>query len=155
MIAPVIHWPELRDELASSYGGQLPAPALERDLAELFADRPGLFRAEAERLASLFAAGRVHSPWPLLSRNVRERLDRQDELAGVVGSDSEERERACRRAERWIRNAGGYMPSELELVDELFGEHGPLRVWRDDAILERRMLEVWRRERPRFEACER
>jgi hypothetical protein len=44
-------------------------------------------------------------------------------------------------------NAGRELPSESELLDELFGRHGRLRAWASDPELRSRMVALWREQR--------
>ena len=74
-------------------------------------------------------------------------------LAGVRSGElpaaqvDRERELQIHLAERFIANAGWGLPTEAELVDELFGRHGKLRAWAGDELLVARMVDAWRRAR--------
>lgn len=57
--------------------------------------------------------------------------------------------KAVELAERYIRNAGHYNPTETSLLDDLLGEHGKLHAWENDRNLRERMLTLYRREQPR------
>jgi hypothetical protein len=70
---------------------------------------------------------------------------RSGNLPGAVPEP--ERLTGIRLAESYIRNAGLYLPTEAELLDELFGRHGSLRAFADDGELRARMLECWRQAR--------
>jgi hypothetical protein len=74
-------------------------------------------------------------------------------LAGVRSGEppaaqvDRERELQVHLAERFIVNAGWLLPTEAELVDELFGRHGKLRAWAGDELLVSRMVDTWKRAR--------
>jgi len=53
---------------------------------------------------------------------------------------------ALRLAERRIANLGHQLPSEAELVEELFGKRALLEPWAGDESLRARMVDVWRRQ---------
>lgn len=66
------------------------------------------------------------------------------------------RRKAVRLAEAWITNAGLYVPTEAEVISELFERSGShLRPWYDDEDLRAQMIDVWEHERPRAERAER
>jgi hypothetical protein len=56
------------------------------------------------------------------------------------------RAQAVHNAERFMINAGRDLPSEAEVLDELFGRHGVLRHWQD-AELTARMVALWHEQR--------
>jgi hypothetical protein len=58
-------------------------------------------------------------------------------------------------AETYIRNAGCFLPTEAEFLDELFGYHGRLKAWAGDELLRRRMVDCWQAARPAAERTER
>lgn len=64
------------------------------------------------------------------------------------------RTKAVDLAERYIRNAGLYLPDETSVIDELFGQRGRLKTWTTDPTLQERMLIHWRAEQPRVEEAE-
>ena len=74
-------------------------------------------------------------------------------LAGVRSGElpsaqvDRERELQVHLAENFIRNAGWGLPTEAELVDELFGRHGKLKAWAGDELLVARMVDAWRNAR--------
>jgi hypothetical protein len=136
-------WQETYDQACSRFGGQRPGHALEQELIEAYEQRPVAFRAAVDKLADRFAAGKVRSPWPL----VKAELAQDAQRATIVADDSSERELQVHLAERFIANAGWGLPTEAELVDELFGRHGKLRAWASDELLVNRMVDAWRRAR--------
>lgn len=60
------------------------------------------------------------------------------------------RRSAVKLAELWIVNAGLYVPTAEEVLDELFERNSSrLHAWYDDEDLRAQMLDVWENERPR------
>lgn len=73
-----------------------------------------------------------------------------------LASDDGTRQHAVRLAELWIQNAGLYMPSEAEVLHELFERSGSrLHFWYDDQDLREQILDVYRHEKPRAERAQR
>jgi hypothetical protein len=73
-----------------------------------------------------------------------------------VQLESQRHARASVRAERWIRNAGLFMPDETNLLSELFDPPaGMLRHFRDYELLRARMLALYHEVRPTGEEVER
>ena len=136
-------WQEAYDDACQRFGGQRPGNALEQELIEAYEARPVAFQHAVDKLAQRYADGKVRSPWPL----VKAELEQDAQRALIVGDDSAERELQIHLAERFIANAGWGLPTEAELVDELFGRHGKLRAWAGDEPLVNRMVDAWRRAR--------
>ena len=72
-------------------------------------------------------------------------------LAGVrsgnkpdVGQDARKLE-SLRLAERYLSSVACALPTEAELLDEVFGARGRLRPWASDGELRARIVETWRR----------
>ena len=59
--------------------------------------------------------------------------------------DESGKAQAIRLAERRIANLGHALPSEAELLEELFGARALLESWASDVELQARMVETWRR----------
>jgi hypothetical protein len=65
------------------------------------------------------------------------------------------RAQAIHLAERWIVNAGLFVPDETNVLDELFdGQSAPLRHYAHEEPLREKLLSLWRLERPRGEQTE-
>lgn len=143
-------WASVYDNAVERFAGQTPSRQVEADIIEAFERQPAAVRAAIDKLGERFAKAKVHTPWPLVLRELQAGEDR----SSIVASDESERERAVARAERYIVNAGIFLPDEVELVDALFGPHGPLKLWAGDEALERRLVDLWRAERPRGERVE-
>jgi hypothetical protein len=113
-------WLDIRTRYASRYGDQLPGPRLEEQLVNAYQNHPALFTAEADRAAATYAAGKIHSPWPILAERLNERITNEERYRHVTGSDATEREHAIRLAERWLITAGAHLPDEASVIAELF-----------------------------------
>jgi hypothetical protein len=73
-----------------------------------------------------------------------------------ISQSNDARRAATRLAELWIVHAGLYMPTEAELLDELFERSSSLlHPWYDDEDLRAQMVDVWHHERPRGERADR
>ena len=151
-------WSELLELGRLAFGGQTPGRNLEAELVEAFEHHPAEMHAAIVRLGERFTAGRVHSPWPLVLRE----LELVDGRLRVVGDEPADLGRLERLAGTWIRNAGLYEPADrgdpdesASLEDAIFGEHGPLRAFGEDHALRRRMVGLWRAERPRAARADR
>jgi hypothetical protein len=67
--------------------------------------------------------------------------NRPDALPDEVG-----KAQAIRLAERRIVNLGHVLPSEAELLEELFGRRSLLEPWAGDEALRARMVDTWKRQ---------
>jgi len=135
-----VNWRDVYAHAVELYGGQTPGAQLEANLLERFEQHPTDVVAAIDKLGVRFASGRVHSPWPLVLRE----LDSAPDRGSITASDDSDRARAIHLAERYIANAGMFMP-QAELVDELFGVRGKLRHWPE---LEPRMVAAWQARQP-------
>jgi hypothetical protein len=143
-------WANVYDQAVAGFGGQTPGRVLEAEIVEIFLERPADVRAAIAKVTARFASGHVHTPWPVVRRELEQGARRHE----IVADDDSQRRLAERKAELYVRNAGLYLPTEDELLDELFGKVGLLRVWEDDGELHRRMIELWLEHRPRGERAE-
>jgi hypothetical protein len=134
-------WEQVYDDAVARFGGQTPGAELEASLVQAFVERPAAVRAAVVKLGDRFASGKVRSPWALMPAELEQGAGRGQ----VVASESADRERLVRLAERRIANLGHALPSEAELVEELFGRRALLEPWASDDELRARMVETWRR----------
>jgi hypothetical protein len=149
----MVSWRELYDDACTRFGGQTPSRSTEAALVEAFESRPATVQRAVAKLGDRYAARKVHTPWPL----VLAELDQDAKRADIVADPDADpgRERQIHLAERYIANAGCFLPTEAELLDELFGYHGRLKAWADDEPLRRRMVDAWQAARPAAERTER
>ena len=137
-------WANLYAEALASFGGTPLGKELEAELVEIFEARPEAVRLAIADIAGGYQAGRIRSPWGAL----RAELARQEARTKVVVSGNAERDKRIQQAEQYMRAAGLYLASEDELLDDLFGDGGRLRAWRDDGELRERLLVLWRSLQP-------
>ena len=142
-------WHELYHDALIRFHGDTPSPPLEAQLIDIFRERPAEVQAAITKVADRYAAGKVRSPWPVIKRE----LDR-DQARHLAVAVSADRQRLIELAEHWLTTAGLYMPSDDELLDEVFGQHGRLKPWASDTELRTRILNLYREHRPRGERAE-
>jgi len=143
-------WADTYAEALASFGGTPLGKELENELVEIFEARPEAVRLAITDIAGGYQAGRIRSPWGAL----RAELARQEARTKVVVSGNAERDKRIQQAEQYMRAAGLYLASEAEVLDDLFGDGGRLRAWKDDDELVARMLELWRSLQPAAERVE-
>lgn len=137
-------WLELRNQGIQLFN-DTPGAELEARILKHFADHPGRVHTLVHATARKVAAGKVHSGWAILLR------DLETQPQNVQATDNAERALHLRLAETWIRNTGGYLDRESELGNALFGPQGPLADWPE---LWHPILELWQAERARFAKAE-
>lgn len=143
-------WTDVRDHAVTRFGGQTPGAELEQRVIDAFRHDPARVAEAVGRIAAKFRAGIVRSPWAVLALDVEQASAAADVRAVDTGGAA----RAELRAEQWLRAAGVHFDCWSEVRDELFGDRGSLRAY-DSQALRDRFEGLWRRERPRGEACER
>lgn len=129
-------WSVIRDKCVEWFG-DTPSKPTELAIVTVFKERPAAVIRELQTIAGLVSTGEARSGWAL----ARHRIARLDAI-DAVATDTSEREDAVRRALAWVRGAGRHYDRESEVVDELYGDRGPLRLWPDTRET---VLEEWRR----------
>jgi hypothetical protein len=127
-----------------------PSAAQEQTLLDAFERGPRFVNDLIDRIATDVASGKINSGWAVTTKRLT--LSPRQNL---TVTDKPDRQRAADNAERWIENAGVHFDRETELLDELFGDTGRLRQWRNDQELRQQMLNKWRTLRPLGEQAER
>lgn len=110
-------WPTVRARIIQAFDGEQPGATLEQQIVDLYENNPAAVIDSIDAIATSKKAGRVQSGWGVLRKAAAERATRKT-------NPTVSKEKAVRRAEQWIRNAGCYIQSEQELVDALFGTTG-------------------------------
>jgi len=128
-----------------------PSAALEQRVLDVFRDHPALVVEAVEHVGRRFESGQVRSPWVILAKHVEEAMR---PLEDVTATDERDRDKAISRAEQWVRSAGQHFDRDEEILEELFGEFGRLKTWREDDPLKVRMVALWGEVRPRGEAID-
>lgn len=126
-------WPVIRAK-CDEWFGSTPSKPTELAIVTVFKDQPAAVIRELQEIAGLVRLGECSSGWGM----ARHRIGRLRALEAVATDDSE-RERALDRALAWVRNVGlEFDGLEGELLDELFGDRGRLRLWPElrDVVLD-------------------
>ena len=144
-------WQTLRNRFMRDIGGDAPGAQLEDKLIQLYTDHPEALERAMTKIALAFKAGKIRSPWGALSTEADKATDPARNPTHDKGAS---RNKAVERAEQWMRTAGLMFDRDSEIVDELFGDRGPLNAHRTDE-LEQRILALWTELRPLGEQTER
>ena len=139
MTAVTRTWGDVLRWLVELFADERPFNAVERVVRDEWHARPAQVEAEAQRIAALKEEGAVRSAWAVL----RTQLESNSTQPAAVADPAAEQAAAVRRAETWLAAAGHYVPTEAEIMDELFGDRGRLRLW-DTRELRAQMVETWR-----------
>lgn len=145
-------WRQLRAKAVRGFNNETPFEATEREIVEAFKANPQAVTNEVDRLVADIARGSdIRSAWAVLRRNVSATAS-----AGpsVIVNDDSEREKWVGLAQRWMRNVGLLFDRWSEVDDELFGDRGCLRHWKDDPALRTHMRSLWDELRPLGEEVE-
>lgn len=145
-------WLELRERAVELYV-DTPSAALEERIVAIFEKRPALVADAIDHVAERFQRGLVRSPWAVLAKHAETLAAGSDRA--VKATDESERDEKVARAEAWVKTAGLHFDRPSEIVEELFGDRGPLKTWATDSDLVARMVELWNEQRPRGEQVER
>ena len=142
-------WATTRDHAISLYRGDHPGAALEESILHHFEREPQRVIDTIDQIGRSIERGGPNAPvsgWAVLAKNLATQpLDRQV-------SDNAERTKQLRLAETWIRNTGGNIDRQTELISELYDpDLGRLRHWPDT---QPQIIALWTEQRPRFETME-
>ena len=143
-------WAELYTHAITRFDNQRPTTLLEQVIVQHFERHPAEVRAAIDKTAARFAAGKIHSPWPI----VKSELDNVDKRHTIRASEDTERTEATQLAEHYTHNAALYCPTLDEYLDEIFGPNGRLKPWANDQQLRDRMAALYHHHRPRAEQAE-
>jgi len=138
-MSEVYLWTEIRLRAVELFR-DAPSATQEQRVLDVFREHPALVVEAVEHVGRRFQTGQVRNPWAVLAKHVEQAMRPLDD---VSATDERDRERAVSRAEQWLRAAGQHFDREEEILEELFGELGRLRTWRDDEPLKVRMLALF------------
>ena len=131
--------------------GDPPGAELEQRILKVYQHHPAAFSPRSNR--SVTATNRERCAHSGLSSpstsNAKQAAANTNPV--LAGSD---REKKIARAEQWMRAAGIHFDQPAEVLDELFGDRGQLRAWKDDTFLQQRMHTLWMELRPTGEQIE-
>lgn len=139
-------WSEVRSQSIERFRGQTPRAQDEEIILEVFERAPVIVLQAIDEIA----VADVKWCWSALAARLMRGSGGRDVSVDVGPS----REKLIASAEQFIRNAGLHFDREEELVDELFGDRGRLRMWAGDSVLVERMSALWRQHRPDGERVE-
>lgn len=145
-----IIWADIYTKAVETFGGTTPGQQLEAQILFHFKAHPAATQTAIHKIGDRYVKGVIHSPWPLVLRELERDSDREHHVANI----DRERDKAIHLTEIYITNAGLYIPTEDEVLDDAFGPHGRLRNWSDDQELREHILEHWRAQRSRAETAE-
>lgn len=144
------HWPTVRDHAIRSFNGDLPHPATEQAILDVFEAFPTVVARAVDDVAEQLARGKIRSGWAILQHRVTVDFKPAKDVT-VQGDD---RGRLIVSAERRIANELAFYEDPSDVLDELF-DRGPLKAYAEDETLRERLLGVWRRHRPAAARVER
>lgn len=145
-------WRTVYDEAVRLFGAK-PYPDTEAKILDAFRERPAQVQHLVGEVARGFQEGRIRSPWAFLATLAEKKPTEGPQR--VVASDGDERTMRVVRAKQWIRTAGLHFSLWPEVEDELFGDRGQLRAFRDDPALAESLRDFWLEVRTRGIALER
>jgi hypothetical protein len=143
-------WADTYQTTVDAFGGTTPGQQLETQILTHYQQHPAATQTAINKIAARYKDGKIHSPWPLLLKE----LQRATEREHITANQDRERDQAIHLTEIYITNAGLYIPTETELLDDAFGNHGRLKQWADDQQLRDRIAEHWRQQQPRIKAAQ-
>ncbi len=147
-MADTYTWGETRDQAIHDFAGEMPNAETEEAILAIFRETPQHVIDTLTEVATAKKTGKARSGWAVTKKRLT-----TPRLLDVTVTDTGERLKQLRQAEAWIRNAGGYIDRESEIIEELFDEHlGNLRHWPD---LQPTIIALWHEQRHRFIRSER
>lgn len=140
-------WGDARESIEHSFAGQVPYDEHDEQLVmNAWQRNPHRVMAEVERLAAKQQRGEITFPWRVLSKIAPSIISRVDQNARA--DVDAEKARAQRRSLSWVRNAGLHFDRWQDVFDEVFGERGNLRLWREDEAVVQAVRDCWEEVRP-------
>lgn len=109
-------WAEERALAIEGFNGELPTATTEQELIDAFQLEPVAVIHARDQVIDDYQAGKCRSGWAIW----RKRVQAIHAPANPTVEISD-RPKAIALAETWIRNAGGYVDNQAELVAHLFG----------------------------------
>lgn len=140
-------WADTKHRAIEAFNGELPNADTEQTILDAFTLEPVAVLHALDQVIEDFKQGKARSGWAIWKSRILTAARTPD----IQVSYADSRQRRILIAETWIRNTGGYIDREAELVDELFGDLGKLKEWPD---LQPRMVSLWETQRARFKRTE-
>lgn len=142
-------WADTKHQAIKAFNGELPTADTEQTVIDAFQTEPLAVLQALHGVIETFKAGKARSGWALWKYRIASVLTTPD-----VTVETHDRPAQIKLTETFIRNTAGYITTETELHDEVFGPRGRLYRWNDDTQLVDRIHAYWETQRPRFEAAE-
>lgn len=140
MTDEALTWDNALSEITAMLQGRAPFSVEEESaVMQAWARNPAAVMTLARKAAAAYANGTIARPWAWLAKAASAEADKRVNRS-VTADPTGEIDTAERKAVVWMRNIGVHYDRWSEVEDDLFGERGLLRHWRDDPLL----LEGWR-----------
>ena len=146
-----VEWQTVRAGAVSAFNGEQPNDGAEATIIEAFKQYPQEVIQEINIVGGLKDSGQVRSGWAILRHRVlaiEQRVARRHNASATLGPN---RDKALARAQQWTRIAGLYLPTEEEVIEELFGSGGQLEPFPE---LQDEMIDLWQELQPKAEKVE-
>lgn len=147
----VVEWSSVRDGAVAAFNGEKPNDGTESAIIDVFKLYPQEVIHEINVVAEAVNNGQARSGWAVLRHRVA-KIEAISQRRNASVSLGPNRDKAHARADQYMRAAGLYLPSEEEVIEELFGERGQLEAFPE---LQQDMLDLWEELRPKAERAER
>lgn len=160
----LVSWAAVRADAVTRFGQKLPRREDEAAIIEVFQELPELVMRSIDDVAQAYDAGKVRSPWAVLTSRMKGAVTDSDVVADTGMALDKLKTLARARIEQVLF----HYDREQDVLEELFGAQavmGPIRrrLNRDDPLLQEHfadeglrewVLGLWREHRPRGEAIE-
>lgn len=144
-----VEWSSVRDGAISLFNGERPLQASEDDIIAVFKTHPQEVIHAINEVAQQVNNGQARSGWGVLRHRVKGIAAKAQRNATAHLGPS--REAALARAQQYMRAAGMFLPTEAEVIEDLFGDRGQLEPFPE---LQDEMLALWRELRPKVAQSE-
>ena len=134
-------WTTLYRQGVADFTGT-PSAEMEQIIFTAFQQQPKLVTDMFRQVAEQVRAGTVASGWAVIAHRCRT-ITAGPRHTGTA-DDTAEKEKRIANTVTWLKNAGLHFDNERELLDEVFGDQGRLRAWKDDPALVEEIKARWR-----------
>ena len=118
---------------------EAPGLMLENEIIDHFTRNPDQVIRAIDSVHQRYDAGKIHSPWPILLRELNQR--ERDQILAKTNPHVEQANDE-RLAMIYIRNVGHLFESEI--LEDLYGTKGRLERYGDDPALRDRVIAAWK-----------
>lgn len=124
-------WANLRARAIDAFDGELPNAQTEQTIIDAYEQHPEAVKKTLAQVATDYAKGTIRTGWGVTKNRAERILAPPSNPSAKTGID---RERTIARAEAWVKTTGVHFDRTDELLEDLFGDRGPLH---DYAQIER------------------